>query len=408
MKTAATIALATVALAACRMVPEPTAGTPPVSVPPVSVPTPVPTPTPTPPAPSNAVSAGIVAGPSVASLGIAPADAAGALSSFRESCPRLLTRSDASGIATGAAWEPACTAARAWPQADAAAFFDRHFETARIADGAAFATGYYEPEIRGARQRLPGYDVPVYAMPPELVRGWWETTPVTERTGRQQLGRYDAEGRFVPYYDRAEIVNGALANRGLEIAWAADPIEFFFLQIQGSGRLLAPDGRVMRIGYAGQNGRGYTGIGRLMKDRGLIGDGTPYDTSMQGIMGYLRDYPAEGRAIMNENQSWVFFKELTGDGPLGALNVPVRRESSVAADPAFVPLGAPVWLRMDRREASGLWIAQDTGGAIKGPNRFDTFWGAGEDARTIAGGMSARGQALLLLPKGTVARLTGR
>ena len=111
---------------------------------------------------------------------------------------------------------------------------------------------------------------------------------------------------------------------------------------------------------------------------------------------------------MELNQSWVFFRELKGDGPLGALGVPVRRESSVATDPAFVPLGAPVWLEMDRSEASGLWIAQDTGGAIKGANRFDTFWGAGQEARTVAGGMSSRGKALVLLPKGTVARLTGR
>lgn len=376
------------ALAGCRMVPE--SG--------------LPAPTPAPVA-SNAVSAGLVPGPSVASLGIAAADAGAALGSFRESCPKLLARTDASGLTSGSQWETACTAAKGWGQGDALAFFDRYFETARVGDGTAFATGYYEPEIAGSRTRRAGFDVPVYGLPPELERGWWEETPPSERTGRQQLGRRDAAGRFVPYYERAEIQAGALANRGLEIAWAADPVEFFFLQIQGSGRLRDPEGRVIRIGYAGQNGREYVGIGKLMRDRGLIGEGTPYPTSMQGIMAYLRAHPDEGRAIMNENKSWVFFSELTGDGPLGALGIPVRRESSVAADPAFVPLGAPVWLRMDRGEASGLWIAQDTGGAIKGPNRFDTFWGAGEDARVVAGGMSARGQALLLLPKGTVARL---
>jgi membrane-bound lytic murein transglycosylase A len=376
------------ALAGCRMVPE------------SGLPTPAPA-----PVAANALSAGLVPGPSVASLGIAAADAGAALGSFRESCPKLLARGDASGLTSGSHWETACTASRGWGQGDALAFFDRYFETARVGDGMAFATGYYEPEIAGSRTRRVGYDVPVYGLPPELERGWWEETPDSERTGRQQLGRRDAAGRFVPYYERAEIEAGALANRGLEIAWAADPVEFFFLQIQGSGRLRDPEGRVMRIGYAGQNGREYVGIGRVMRERGLIGEGTPYPTSMQGIMAYLRAHPEEGRAIMNENKSWVFFTELTGDGPLGALGVPVRRESSVAADPAFVPLGAPVWLRMDRGEASGLWIAQDTGGAIKGPNRFDTFWGAGEDARAIAGGMSARGQALLFLPKGTVARL---
>ncbi len=365
---------------------------------------PAPTPAPVPVA-GNALSAGLVPGPAIASLGIGAGDAAAALGSFRESCPRLLSRTDASGLTSGSQWESACTAASAWGQGSALSFFERYFETARVGEGTAFATGYYEPEIAGSRERRPGFDVPIYSLPPELERGWWEETPEGERTGRQQLGRRDATGKFIPYYDRAEIEAGALANRGLEIAWAADPVEFFFLQIQGSGRLRDPEGRVVRIGYAGQNGREYTGIGKLMKDRGLIGEGTPYPTSMQGIMAYLRAHPDEGRAIMNENKSWVFFRELTGDGPLGALGVPVRRESSVAADPAFVPLGAPVWLRMDRGDASGLWVAQDTGGAIKGPNRFDTFWGAGEDARAIAGGMSARGQALLLLPKGTVARL---
>ncbi|QDM41475.1 murein transglycosylase A [Altererythrobacter sp. TH136] len=388
-KLAAVAALLTIAVAGCRMVP------PPVDTPPL-------------PAPSSAISAGLRAGPSIASLGMRSADAAGALASFRESCPKLLARTDASGLTTGSQWEPACTAVSGWGQGDAGAFFERYFETAQVGAGEAFATGYYEPDIAGSRVRLPGYDVPVYAMPPELVRGWPDDIAPSERTGRAPLGRMDASGKFVPYYERAEIVAGALANRGLEIAWARDPIEFFFLQIQGSGRLVAPDGSVMRIGYAGQNGREYVGLGAVMRERGLIGPGTPYATSMQGIMSYLRAHPAEGAALMNENKSWIFFQELKGDGPLGALGVPVRRESSVAADPAYVPLGAPVWLQMDRPEANGLWIAQDTGGAIKGANRFDTFWGAGGDARTIAGGMSARGRALILLPKGTVARLTSR
>jgi membrane-bound lytic murein transglycosylase A len=165
---------------------------------------------------------------------------------------------------------------------------------------------------------------------------------------------------------------------------------------------------VIQLGYAGQNGRAYTGIGAVMKQRGLIGDGTAYPTSMQGIMQYLRDHPAEARTIMDLNQSWVFFQEVPGEGPNGSLGVPVRAQTSVAADPAFVPLGAPVLLTTDRPEVNGLWVAQDVGGAIKGANRFDSFWGAGEQARAVAGGMSARGQALVLLPKGTLARLRGR
>ena len=357
----------------------------------------------------SAALAGVSAGPNLASLGLRAADADTALASFRESCRWLLTRPDASGLTRPGDWRPACDAASTWPQGRGHDFFQQYFETARIGDGAAFATGYFEPEIRGSRTRIPGYDIPVYAMPSDLVRAWPDNVPESERTGRPPLGRYDENGDFVLYYDRTQIEQGALAGRGLEIAWVADPVEFFFLQIQGSGRLVAPDGSVMRIGYAGQNGREYVGVGRVMRERGLIGDGPgQYSGSMQGIMAYIREHPEEGRELMRLNKSWIFFQELKGDGPLGSLGVPVRRESSVAVDPAFIPYGAPVWLEVDRPEADGLWVAQDTGGAIKGANRFDTFWGAGEDARRIAGGMSARGQALVLLPKGTVARLNGR
>lgn len=208
---------------------------------------------------------------------------------------------------------------------------------------------------------------------------------------------------FVPYFDRTAIEQGMLAQRAPIIAWAADPVELFFLQIQGSGRLRLSDGSVMRIGYDSQNGRDYTGIGALMRERGLL---APGQTSMQGIVAWLHAHPEEGRAIMRENKSYVFFREQQG-APLGALGLPVTGGVSAAADPKFVPLGAPVFLSMDRTDATGLWITQDTGGAIRGSNRFDTFWGAGDDARAIAGGMSARGTAFLLLPVGTLARLTG-
>jgi membrane-bound lytic murein transglycosylase A len=354
---------------------------------------------------SNAVLAGVALGPSLASLSLADADARGALASFVESCPRLLAREDASGLTRREDWQGPCEAAKGWDPARARAFFAEQFTPVRIGDGKAFATGYFEPEIAGSRTRRPGFEVPVYAMPSDLVRGWPDEVAPSERTGRPPLGRYDERGKFVLYHDRAAIEDGALAGKAQVIAWAADPVEFFFLQIQGSGRLRTPEGEVIRIGYAGQNGREYTGIGGVMRERGLLGTGPgKYAGSMQGIMAYIRENPREGAALMRENKSWVFFQEVKGDGPLGALGVPVRRESSVAADPAFVPLGAPVWLDLDRREASGLWIAQDTGGAIKGANRFDTFWGAGEDARTIAGGMSGRGEAYVLLPREAAAR----
>jgi membrane-bound lytic murein transglycosylase A len=398
--------IVTMVLAGCvRVVPDarPPIGTPRPVPSPRPTPAPVPTPTPAPVPPT------ISAGPPVASLRLKAEDARGALASFVESCPRLVSRVDNSKLTTGADWRAVCDTARAWPASDAARFFETQFETARLGDGATFVTGYFEPEIAGSRTRQPGYDVPVYRLPPDLVRAWPADMPLAERTGTPPLGRTDENGNHVPYYDRAAIVNGVLADKGLEIAWVADAAEFFFLQVQGSGLIRLPDGSLMRIGYAGQNGRGYVGIGALMRERGLIGEGPgQYPGSMQGILRYIRENPEAGRALMNENPSWVFFKENTGDGPLGSLNVPVRAGSSVATDPAFIPLGAPVWLDVDRAEADGLWIAQDTGGAIKGANRFDTFWGNGPEARAVAGGMSARGQALVLLPKGLLARLLAR
>ena len=358
------------------------------------------------PPPANALAAGVSAGPSIASLRLGGADARGALAAFKASCPRLQARIDASGLTSGADWKPVCDAAANWPAAQAPRFFETWFETARVSDGKAFATGYFEPEIAGVRTRQAGFDVPVYALPADLVRALPGEAAVDDK-GNLPLGRYDADGKFVPYFDRGEIEDGALMGRKLEIAWAADPAELFFLQVQGSGRLRAPDGTVMRIGYAGQNGWPYTGIGGVMRQRGLLGTGPgQYSGSMQGILQYIHDQPEAGKALMRENRSYVFFKETGIDGPFGSLGVAVRARDSVAADPQFVPLGAPVFLKLDRSEANGLWVAQDTGGAIKGANRFDTFWGAGDEARLIAGGMTGRGEALLLLPKGTVRRLT--
>ena len=383
--------------------------------PPGTTPRPIPAPLPKPIA--NALTVGVSNGPPVAGLGLTQDKAAGALASFVDSCPKLAIRTDTSGLTRPADWAAPCAAAQTWPQSDAAGFFAAWFDTAVIGPGSTFVTGYYEPEIAGVRVRQPGFDVPIYALPPDLVRqlppnpqpGDPPPVPVIS-AGKLPLGRYDADGRFVPYFSRAEVDDGALAGRGLEIAWAADPAEFFFLQIQGSGRLRAPDGSVMRIGYAGQNGLPYSGIGSILKAQGLLGDGPgQYQSSMQGIVKYLHEHPDDGRALMRQDASYVFFRELTGadtvTGPIGALNVPVRPRVSLAADPAYVPLGAPVWLTTDRAPTNGLWVVQDTGGAIKGANRFDSFWGAGAEARRIAGGMDARGQALILLPKGVLARL---
>ncbi len=343
---------------------------------------------------------GVMAGPTIASLAIDEAGARRALTAFIASCPALMKRPDPSGLTQTSDWSAACAAALRVGTASAQAFFADRFDAVQVGAGTAFATAYYEPDLAGSRVRAPGFTVPIYGRPNDLIdvdlSGFSENLK-----GRKTAGRLVGT-KLVPYAERAEIENGALAGRGLEVAWIADPIEAFFLQIQGSGRLNLPDGTMMRVGYAGQNGRDYSSIGAKMRERGLL---APGQATMQGMIAWMRAHPAEGRALLNENKSYVFFREIIGPGPLGTLNVPVVRQASVAADPLFVPLGAPVFLSMDRSDASGLWIAQDTGGAIKGANRFDTFWGSGEEARRIAGGMTARGTAFVFLPKGVLARM---
>ena len=372
-------------LAAC-------AGRQPPPAPPAPVVVPPPPPVPVPPPPANAVAAGVAL---AVPANLTEDQARRALAAFVISCPSLVRREDKSGLSRAQDWQALCAEATVGNLVSPAAFFRDRFEWVRVGEGKAFATGYYEPEIAGVRVRQPGFDVPVYRTPPDLIR----CTKADGTTGR---GRIDDAGTCVLYFTRAEIEDGALAGKGLEIAWAADPIDLFFLQIQGSGRLKSPDGSVMRIGYDNQNGRDYVAVGRLLRERGIL---PPGGASMAAITAWMRAQPDGGKALMRENPSYIFFKELTGPGPLGALGLPVTPRVTVATDPLFVPLGAPVFIDMDRAEADGLWVAQDTGGAIKGANRFDTFWGAGAEAERIAGGMAANGMALILLPKGSVARL---
>ena len=364
---------------------------PPTPQPPPVQPQPKP-PVPTvPPPPANAVAVGVaLSAPAM----LDEAYAAQALSAFRASCKSVMKRTDKSGLTYPADWVGVCGQAAYVQPGAASAFFQNSFDWVRVGDGKAFATGYFEPEIAASPVQAPGYTTPIYVTPPDLTR----CTLPTGQTGR---GRIDEYGQCTLYFSRAEIEGGALAGKGLEIAWAADPVELFFLQIQGSGRLRFPDGTIMRIGYADQNGRDYVAVGKLLRDRGIL---PPGGASMQSITAWMRANPDQARELMQENLSYIFFKVLNGPGPLGALGVPVTPRSSVASDPNFIPLGAPVYLAMDRPEASHLWVAQDTGGAIKGANRVDTFWGAGDNARIIAGGMSAKGQALILIPKGTAAR----
>lgn len=322
-----------------------------------------------------------------------PEEAARALSAFRASCPAVRTRTDRSGLTQGADWQPLCAQAASLDASSAPGFFYYGFDWVKVGDGRAFATGYYEPEIEGSRTPQPGY-VPIYRLPPDLVR-------CTKADGTAGRGRIDPTGACVLYFTRAEIEDGALTGRGLELAWAKDPVDLFFLEIQGSGRIRFDDGTVMRVGYAEQNGRDYVAIGRLLRDRGIL---PPGGANMQAIKDWIRANPDQGRDLMRENMSYIFFKELTGPGPLGAMGVAVTPHTTVAADPNYVPLGAPIYIvNADRPEVIGIWVAQDTGGAIKGPNRFDTFWGAGPDAVSTAGGMSANGEALILVPKGAAA-----
>lgn len=363
---------------------------PPVT--PAPAPLPVPTPTPVPvPGPRNAVEAGVtIAAPRT----VDPASAARALGAFRISCPALAARKDGSGLTQPGDWALVCAEAGTVAPGTEAAFFRDRFDWVRIGEGKAFSTGYFEPEIAGSRAATATASVPIYAKPADLVR-------CTRSDGRTGRGRLDAAGMCVPYYTRTEIEQGALAGNGLEIAYAADPIDLFFLQIQGSGRLLQPDGTVIRIGYADQNGADYVAVGRLLRERGVL---APGGATMEGIVGWMRAQPDRGVALMRENPSYIFFRELTGPGPLGAMGLPVTSRGTVAADPLFEPLGAPVFLDLDRDLADGMWVAQDTGGAIKGANRYDTFWGAGAEAKSVAGGLSAQGSALVLLPKGVAAR----
>jgi membrane-bound lytic murein transglycosylase A len=361
--------------------------------PPTTQPLPVQQPSqpPVPPPPANAVAAGVsLSGPAI----LNEADAEQALAAFRLSCKSVTKRTDKSGLTNPADWLGVCSQAAYVQPGAAAGFFQSAFDWVRVGDGKAFATGYFEPEIAASPVQAPGYNVPIYVKPPDLTR----CTLPTGQTGR---GRIDENGQCVLYFTRAEIENGALAGKGLELAWAADPVDLFFLQIQGSGRLRYPDGTIVRIGYAEQNGRDYVAVGRLLRERGML---PPGGANMESIVAWMHANPDQATALMQEDLSYIFFRVLNGPGPLGALGIPVTPQATVASDPNFIPLGAPVFLLLDRPEASGIWVAQDTGGAIKGANRVDTFWGAGAAAKRIAGGMSAKGTSLVLIPKGSAAR----
>jgi membrane-bound lytic murein transglycosylase A len=305
-------------------------------------------------------------------------------------------------------WRPLCRAlaatrgfatpdeARAWIEAR----FRPYRAVSRGGDGGrheGLFTGYFEIEIAGALTADARHRYPIYRRPDDLVMvDLGEFRP--QWRGESIAGRVRA-GRLRPYDDRAAIETGSLAGRGLEIAWAADPADLFFLHIQGSGRIQLPDGRVFRVGYDGHNGYPYHSIGTELAARGMKG------LTADAIAAWIRAHPEEGDALMKMNARYIFFRELEGEGPVGAEGVPLTPGRSLAVDPAFYPYGIPLWLDTTAPLAAGtplrrLMVAQDTGAAIKGPLRGDIFWGHGPAARREAGAMKNPGALYVLLPLG--------
>ncbi|GHC29557.1 murein transglycosylase [Gemmobacter nanjingensis] len=294
-------------------------------------------------------------------------DQRAALKVFQDSCD-LLKEPE---------WGPICkfaTQAGASP-ASARKFFELFFRPLVIGTPPALFTGYYEPELHGSLTRSPRYAWPIYGRPPEL------------RDGMQ-------------FHSRAAIEGGALRGRGLELAWLEDPVEVFFLQIQGSGRIRLPDGRVMRVGYAGKNGHPYRSVGQEMIRRGTH---TPDQVSAQAIRSWVRSNPGTGMDLLDTNPSYVFFRRLPDlapeKGPIGAMGRSITGMRSLAVDPAHNPLGAPIWIeKTGRAPLHRLMVAQDTGGAIKGAQRADIFYGTGDAAGDAAGAVKDGGRMVVLLP----------
>jgi len=307
------------------------------------------------------------------------------------------------------AWRSVCAEAAASPAPDdptARRFFQARFVPWRLAgsDGATegLVTGYYEPLLRGSRVRQSPFLFPLYGPPDDLLTIDLSAVNPDLRNFRLR-GRLQGR-RVVPYYSRAEIEAGAAPVAGKELVWVDDAVEAFFLQIQGSGRVRLDNGDVLRLGYADQNGHPYQSIGRTLVERGEL---QPGEASMQAIHAWAAAHPERLGELLNQNPSYVFFRELpvldAAAGPIGALGVPLTPQRSIAVDPRYVALGAPVFLATSWPASDlplyRLVIAQDTGGAIRGPVRADFFWGFGAEAGALAGRMRQQGRMWLLLPK---------
>jgi len=338
------------------------------------------------------------------------------LAAFRRSCEALLRlppdrplgTDGVAGIAGD--WRTPCRVAQSLDADDEAAarsFFEHEFRPFKVRNGEhrlGLFTGYYEPLLHGSRRRHDRYQVPLYKLPDDLVAielGRFRK----DLTGRRIAGRWRGR-KLEPYPDRESIEAGALGGRKLEIVWVDDPVDAFFLHIQGSGRVDLDEGGTMRLGYAGQNGQPYFAIGRELIARGAI---SRADISMQSIRQWLEENPDEAASMMDLNGSFVFFRDLGADGPVGAAGVVLTPGRSLAVDRRWLPLGAPVWLESrvpspvaGEPDSTRRWllVTQDTGGAIRGPVRGDVFWGAGDDAAAVAGRMKHRGRLWILLPRG--------
>lgn len=326
-----------------------------------------------------------------------------ALVAFKKSCGVLLKKKpqEEIGLGTRASdWHPVCRKAldckEIFSPEQTRQFFEEHFTPYRVSDDGnpeGLFTGYYESSLNGSRHKTHKYWYPLYKKPPELLLS----------QGKEKKWGVLSWGKIVPYYDRAAIDNGALEGKGLELVWVDDPVEAFFLHVQGSGRINLPDGKVMRVNYAASNGHPFFSIGRDLIQNNIM---DTKDVSMQSIRAWMARSPEKARTLMHKNPSYVFFREVESkaeDGPIGCMGVPVTAGRTLAIDRRWLPMGAPLWFDgchpdnyiQERR----LMIAQDTGGAIRGAVRGDFFWGFGKEAMEKAGKMKSKGQYYVLIPK---------
>jgi len=347
-------------------------------------------------------------------------DVGEAIPAFVRSCRKLrdladderVGRTDTGGLAGD--WRQACervASIAATDHAGARAFFEGEFVpflASNNGDPVGRFTGYYEPLLHGSRRRHGKYRYPLHRRPLDLVTVDLSKF-IDDARGRRLWGR--VVGRNLePFDTRTEIVGGSLGRKKLELVWLDDPIDAFFVQVQGSGRVRLDTGGEIRVGYAATNGHRYTAIGRVLIEEGHL---TRETVSMQSIRAYLEDHPERADEVMNRNDSYVFFDIVEGDGPLGSQGVVLTDRRSVAIDRNFIPQSAPLWLdtvspiagAAGEQPLRRLVIAQDTGGAILGPVRADVYWGGDDAAADIAGRMKSRGRYFLLLPTAAAARI---